>query len=1185
MNMKTVLSARIAAIGIICLSLNLVSAYGQGNVGTIIGHVGDQSGGAILGATVTLLNPATNERRTVETNDQGDYVFNSVRPATYKLSAEFKGFKVANRENVILQVAEKVSVNFTLEPGELNQTVDVTGESPLLQPASSSLGSVIAEQTIVQLPLEGRNVYELVTLVPGASTSFNYGARQIADPSVRLSGGAGISLNQISINGGRNLTNEFLLDDVPNTTMGFNGVAITPPLDAVQEFNVLTNSFPAKYGRSGGGLTTVVTKSGTNEIHGAAWEFLRNDNLDANDFFSNRSGAKLPEFKQNQFGVAAGGPIIKNKTFVFGSYEGFRQITGGNLLLTVPTALQKQGDFSQTFRSDGSLFKIYDPFTTHKDPATGNFVRDQFMGCDGKTPNVICSDRLDPVAAKVLQYFPDPNLPGDPLTNTNNLTTPAGTRQITDAFQIRVDHNLTERQRIFGRFSMDRQHFDPSNALGNAADFNATPFQNRHRGLTLSYTNTLNPTTVLNIRYGLVREKQRNDSASSGFDVTQIGLPASLKDQFEAPLFPRFDISGYTSLGTQFFSLVDRANTTQSLAANFSKVIGRHSIETGMDLRLIQGALFQAGWPSGQFAFDPGFTNGPDPFGGSGDGSSFASFLLGTTGSGFASYDPRWFFTTKYYAFYVQDDIKVSSKLTLNVGLRYDYEAPLEDRFNQLSYVDLKSEIPISVTPVDVGLGLGSRPSGPLTGGAGFPGVGGVGKGVSESDRNDFGPRFGLAYAINNKTVIRTAYGIIYPGTGADNSGNFPTIQGFNPLTTTVTSPDGITPFNLPDRKFLLSNPFPNGLRPVDGSSKGLMTSLGDANTGFARNDRHAYFQQWNFGVQRELPGNMLVEAAYVGAHSVKLQDFAGNQLNALPDQYLALGNSLFDSLPNPFFGVAPTNSALGSSDTITRQQLLKPFPQFTGVTEQAAHSSSSSYNGFQLKVQKRFSRGLSLLLSYTTSKLIDNSSATDGPNAYTVSHQDLNNLRLDRSLSALDRSQVFHLNYIYELPFGRGKALGNNLNAPVASYLVSGWELSSIMTFATGFPLAIGCGVCVFPANRPNLIGDPNQGATGSAESRLDRYFNIDAFAVNTPFQYGTASRVLPNTRGPGQANFDFSLVKNTKIHERYRIQFRAEFFNAFNRPEFGPPDRSFGSSTFGLINSQVNIPRQIQFGLKFYW
>src|SRR5262245_36995059 len=384
----------ITAIAMMCLSLNSISVYGQGNVGTIIGHVGDQSGGAILGATVTLLNPATNEKRTVETNEQGDYVFNGVRPASYSISAEFKGFKVANKENIILQVAEKVSVNFTLEPGAITQTVDVTGESPLLQPASSSLGSVIAEQTIVQLPLEGRNVYELVTLVPGASTSFNYGARQISDPSVRLSGGAGISLNQISINGGRNLTNEFLLDDVPNTTMGFNGVAITPPLDAVQEFNVLTNSFPAKYGRSGGGLTTVVTKSGTNNIHGAGWEFLRNDNLDANDFFSNRSGAKLPEFKQNQFGVAAGGPIIKNKTFVFGSYEGFRQITGGNLLLTVPTALQKQGDFSQTFRPDGTLFKIYDPFTTRKDPATGNFVRDQFMGCDGKTPNVICLSRF-----------------------------------------------------------------------------------------------------------------------------------------------------------------------------------------------------------------------------------------------------------------------------------------------------------------------------------------------------------------------------------------------------------------------------------------------------------------------------------------------------------------------------------------------------------------------------------------------------------------------------------------------------------------------------------------------------------------------------------------------------------------------------------------------------------------------
>jgi hypothetical protein len=1118
----------------------------------------------------------------VQTDERGDYIFNGVRPATYTVSAEFKGFKTIVRENVILEVAKKVRENFSLEPGEITQTVEVQADAALLQPGSSSLGSVIAERTIADLPLSGRNVFELVQLAPGTTPSFNYGANKVSDQLTRIGAGPGVPLNQISINGSRNLTNDFLLDDVPNTAMGYNGVAIIPPVDAVQEFNVLTNSFSAKYGRTGGGLTTVVTKSGTNSFHGTAWEFLRNDNLDANDFFANRSGKELGEFKQNQFGVAAGGPVIRNRTFVFGSYEGFRQITGGQLFLTVPTALQKKGDFSQTFRPDGSLYQIYDPFTTRKEG--DNFVRDQFMGCDGKTPNVICPDRFDPVAAKLLQYFPDPNLPGDPFTNTNNYISQAGSRQITDSILIRLDHNLTDRQRIFGRFSLDRQHFNPANVLGNIADFNADPFVNRHRGLTLSYTNTLNPTTLLNVRYGLVRERQLNDSYSSGFDVTSIGFPASLKDQFETPVFPRFDIGGFTSLGSQFFSLVDRASTTQSLAANLSKVVGRHSIEAGMDLRLIQGALFQAGWPSGQFAFDAGYTDGPDPFGGAGNGSAFSSFLLGTTSFGISAFDPHWYFTNKYYAFYLQDDIKVSSKLTLNVGLRYDYESPLEDRYNQLSFVDFQSDIPISVTPVDVGLGLGLRPQGPFRGGAGFPGVGGIGQGVTLPERKDFGPRFGLAYSINEKTVIRTGYGIIYPGSTADNSGNYPTIQGFNPQTSTLTSPDGLTPFNLPDRKFLLSNPFPNGLRPIEGSSKGLLTSLGNGNTGFARNDPHAYYQQWNFGIQRELPGNLLVEAAYVGSHGVKLQDFAGASFNVLPDQYLELGNSLFESLPNPFFGVLPENSSLGASPTVTRQQLLLPFPHFTGVTEQAAHRASSSYHGFQLKVQKRISHGLSALVSYTASKLIDDASASDGPNAFTVGHQNLNNLRLDRSVSALDRSQILRVSSIYELPFGRGKPLGSGLTNPIISQLLSGWQVSSIISFATGFPIGMGCAVCEFPANRPDLVGDPNQGASGPAQSRLERYFNVDAFKVNTPFRYGTAPRVLPNTRGPGQANADISLIKNTKFGER-SIQFRGEFFNAFNRPEFGQPDRSFGSATFGLINYQANVPRQIQFGLKFYW
>jgi len=325
-----------------------------------------------------------------------------------------------------------------------------------------------------------------------------------------------------------------------------------------------------------------------------------------------------------------------------------------------------------------------------------------------------------------------------------------------------------------------------------------------------------------------------------------------------------------------------------------------------------------------------------------------------------------------------------------------------------------------------------------------------------------------------------------------------------------------------------------------------------------------------------------------VGAHSVHLQDYSGNQLNSLPDQYLALGNSLFESLPNPFFGVLPENSSLGASSTTTRYQLLRPYPQFTGVNEQSSHRASSSYNGFQLKVQKRFSQGLSALLSYTASKLIDDGSASDGPNAYSVGavgHQNFNDTGLDRAVSALERSQVMRLSFNYELPFGSGKPLGRSISNSLARQIVNGWEVSSILAFATGYPIGIGCGVCSFPASRPDLVGDPNQGASGPAQSRLDRYFNVDAFSVNQSFAYGTAPRTLPSTRGPGQANTDISLVKNTKWGERFRLQFRAEFYNAFNRPEFGPPDRSFGSATFGQISTQVNIPRQIQFGLKFYW
>jgi hypothetical protein len=1150
--------------------------YGQTNVGSIFGHVEDSSHGAIAGASVTIVDPATNETTRTLTNGQGDFVFNSVRPATYRASAEHPGFSQTIRDNVVLDVAQKIRVDFTLQPGTLTQRVEVAATATLLQPGSSDLGTVIGSGTMEGLPLEGRNVYELVPLVPGTTPQPNYG--YISNGNTNLSGGPGISLNQISISGGRNLTNDFLLDDVPDTTMGFNGVAIVPPLDSVQEFNVITNAPSAKFGRTGGGLTTAITKSGTNEFHGDVWEFLRNDKLDANNFFANASGANLPPFRQNQFGGTVGGPILRNRTFFFGSYEGLRQAEGGQTLLTVPTDLQRTGNFSQTFNQDGSLMLIFNPFTTKQDPVTGAFSRAPFPG------NVIPVSMFDPVAKNLLQYFPEPNLPGNSITNANNFLSQAGYHNDTNFYLGRIDHNLTENQRLFARLTYDKQNYAGSNVLGNAADFNDVPFSNVHKGASLGYTNVLTPTTVLTVRYGILREEQNNRSGSQGFDIANLGFPNTLANQLELPVFPRFDIAGYTSLGTQYFTITDRNNTTNSLAASLSKVIGRHSIEVGLDLRVIQGALFQASWPAGQYQFTQSFTNGPDPNGGFPNGNGFASLLLGTYADGFAAYDPHWFFSQHYYAFYLQDDIKVNQKLTINAGLRWDYESPLSDRYNQLSFVNLNASVPLQgVTPVDVGYGLGTRPQTPYLGAVGFPGVNGVGKGVTQPRYGGWGPRLGFAYSINSKTVIRSGAAILYPGTTADNSGNYPTVQGFNPITNPVDTANGFTPFNNPDRAGLLSNPFPNGLNPVVGSSLGPLTSLGNSNTGFLRNDHQPTVQQWNFGVQRELPENMLVEAAYVGSHGVHLEDFSGAQFNALPDQYLSLGNALFDSLPNPFFGILPASSTVGASNTITREQLLLPYPYFTSVAGQAGHIATANYNAFQAKVQKRLSRGLSLLFSYSFSKSLDNASSTDSSSG--IGHQDFNNRRLDDSVSAFDRTNVANFSYIYELPFGRGKPIGGNLKLPVLAQLISGWKISGITSWASGLSLPMTCGICTFPANRPDLIGNPGAGVTGSTVSRLNDYFNTSAFAVNQTFAYGTAPRYLSSIRGPGQANTNFSAIKDTTFFERYRLEFRAEFFNLFNRVEFGLPDSNYGDTTFGQISTQVNIPRQIQFGLKLYY
>jgi len=1160
---------KISALAVVVLSL---TAMAQTNVGSVSGTITDSSGAIIPRASVTLFNPAKGEKTATISNSIGEYVFPMVRPGTYALTTEVKGFKTVVRENLVIQVAEKIRVNISLEPGELAQKIEVQAESPLLQPDTSSIGTVVSETSISNLPLNGRNVYDLVGLVPGVAPLDNFGSGAIPV------GGTG--LNQISINGGRNLTNGFSLDDVTNNLMGYNAVGAVPILDSVQEFNVLTNSYSAKYGRSSGGVITAVTKSGTNSFHGTLSEYLRNKALDANNFFANANGQPLAQFQQNQFGGTAGGPIKHDKTFFFGGYEGFRQILGGQTLTTVPTDREKQGDFSQTFAQDGSLKVIYNPFTTAP-ASSGGFSRVPFAG------NVIPSALFDTVSKNLLQYFPEPNVPGDPLTHANNYFASAPTHLNIDRYQLRIDHSFSDRNRLFGRFYYDNQTSTVGNTFHNIADPSGFGNYTTHTiGLSISDTISLTPTTVLNLRYGLIRQPNHATPPSVGFDPAQLGFPQSLVDQFELKMFPRFDIAGYTSMGAQYFSAFDIIPTTHSLAANLSKVIGRHSIEAGMDLQLIQGALFQASWPSGQYTFDPGFTNGPDPSNPNPDaGSGLGSLLLGTTSNGnnYAAYDPHWFFTNHYYSFYFQDDIKVNSKLTLNLGLRWDYESPLTDRYNQLSFVDLKSQIPLTVPQVTVP-GVGALPKQPFVGGGvGFPGVNGESNGAWLPKRKNFGPRVGFAYSVDSKTVIRSGYGITYPGTTADNSGNYPTIQGFNPITQSILAPDGFTPIQRSDRGFLLSNPYPSGLLPVAGSSLGLLTSAGNRNVGLKRDDAYAYVQQWNFGVQRELPADMLVEAAYAGSHGVHLSDYSGLNIDALPDQYLSLGNALYNSYPNPFLGILPANSALGGQPTITLQQLLLPYPEFTSVAGGPDHRTSSSYHAFQMKVQKRFSHGLTFLGAYTISKLIDDVSATDGPHNNGGTYQDNNNVRLDRAINLTDRSQYLVMSPVYELPFGAGKRFGSG--TPVLRQIIGGWTASAILTFGTGFPLSVTCGVCTFPATRPDLIGDPHKGISGSNEDRLNQWFNTAAFAQNQPFHYGTAPRTLPNLRTPGTANTDISLSKSTRITERFRTEFRSDFFNAFNRPMFGPPDTHYGDTTFGVISSQANQPRIIQFGLKLYW
>ena len=1132
-----------------------------GQVASLTGRVTDPSGAVVPQAGVSAHALGTGRNTVTETTSDGYYTLPSLPPGRYEVTISKTGFVPVKQAGLELAVGQIARLDIALKVGAIAETVEVQAQAPLLDSESATMGQVIGNRQVTELPLLGRNTYALAMLVPGVRPSAGVNNLVIDQ----------ISTVAYSINGQRANANEFLLDGAPNSAASQNQPVVNANPDMVQEFKVETNNFSAEYGRAAGGVFNVVTRGGTNQLHFSVYEFFRNDKLNANDFFANSSGTRPAPFRFNQFGGTVGGPVVipkvyngRNRTFFFINTEIARFIQGITFTAVLPDPRHLTGDFSQARLSDGRLVAIYDPATTAANPA-GGFVRAAFPG------NVVPANRIDPVARNFSRLFPQPTVAGAPL-GAINYTRTDGNRVPKDSYSFRGDHSFSDSNRIFARYSFDDTPYIRAPAYGqqnrNIAP-TAGPQVFTRWNSVVEDTHMFSPTMLGTFRYSASRLINNRRPYSDNFDITSLGLPSYMRGGMVDPLsLPAIVMTGYSVTGSVpniivggvigATDLIGFGHTLQSAQASLAKNLTRHTIKFGGEFRAIQFNSLQTGDQATNFSFSPSWTQGPNPTQSSAvAGLSLASFLLGIPGGG-VNPVPALAMTTKYHALFFQDSWKVTPKLTIHFGIRYDYEAPRTDRFNQLTNFDY------SATPTIQAEGL------TLRGGLTFVGVNGLGRQNANPDRNNIAPRLGIAYRVLPKTVIRAGAGLFYAGTTGVGGGAGPFgTSGFLAGTSILTSQDGLNPI------VKWSDPYPNGFNRPTGSSLGLGTLLGQSVGFFDRGNTVPYSGQWNLNIQHELPRTMLVELGYAGSRGVGF--FESLQLNQLPVALLAQGDALRQQVPNPFFGKIAVGTL--AQRNVARAQLLRPYPHFDGVTSQNASWATSSYHALEAKFEKRYASGLTLIASYTFSKLMDYGTGPFAGESLGASNtQDWTNLRAEWSSSSLDQTHRYILNAVYELPFFRKQS-------GLASKLLGGWQTGGIWMGFSGGPLGVTSAVnntfSQGGGQRPNWNGSNPCAVEGS----VNRWLDAGVFSTPPAYQFGSAARTFNGCRSDKTSQVDLTLTKNTRFAERWNLQFRAEFFNISNTPRFAPPVAAFGNAQFGRVNAQANLPRIVQFGMKLMY
>lgn len=1148
------------------------SVSAQKDTGSIVGTVKDSSGALIPEAKITVAETEKGTTFVTSSDASGEYVASPLNVGRYKVTVEKQGFKTAVAGPIELDVQQRAVVNVTLQVGEMLIKVEVNTAAPLLETETSELGQVVNNRQVVNLPLNGRNFAQLALLTAGTTPS---------EPGARDEGGYGFSAN-----GGRSLQNNFLLDGVDNNSnltdlLNETNYVIQPSVDAIQEFKVQTNAYSAEFGRGNGAIVNATIKSGANDVHGDFYEFLRNDKLDAKNFFDQTR----PEYRQNQFGVTIGGPVKfpgydgHNRTFFFGDYEGLRVRQGQTVTSTVPTDAQKGGDFSD----------LIDYTTTEVYPAGGPGAGSPVLDCNGKPTyagelfntrlsqdsaaslvtgvcgvpfqydpvsglplNKMLASQMDPLALRLAALYPEPNAD---ITKGYNFVSNPILNQDRNNFDIRVDHKISDKDTSFVRFSFEDQpsNIPPAfpNSLADGGGFFSGVEDNAYRSLALSETHLFSPRLVNEFRAGYNRIHSERLQFNSNKDVSgQLQFPGVPFVPLNGGL-PQLTFSDISTLGSPTFLPSLEIQNTFSYSDNLTLIRGKHSLKFGTEIRFEEFTIFQPASPRGNLNFGGGFVSNPATT--TGVVAGFAQFLLGIPDGGSITNLHNVDYLRPVYAFYGEDDIKLTPKLTLNLGLRYELFLTVKEKFNNQGTYDLSKQIlfvPKGVQSQFAQLTPTIAALVPLSATAS--------RGLINPDLNNFAPRIGFAYSITPRLILRSGFGIFY---GGEENGPYSNpSQGFNPpffVTQAFNQPCGFSDANpasvndctIPGLRFL-SQGFP-------------ASSLTDPNTPqlftLDPNLRTPYVTQWHLSTQYQLPSDTLFEVSYAGSKGTKLYAFLnGNQADP---------------------------SAVPGADFASR----RPIPTIDSAISLFNSSANSEYNALQVRTEKRFSKGLSFLAAYTWSHSLDEASNANLGAQNNDGYRWFKHPEWEHGNSDFDIRHRFVLSYLYELPFGQGKRFGSNATG-AADRIIGGWQVGGITSLSTGgwFTVtgSISAGAQSDGQQRPDQVSNPN-----GTPCVPGTFFNTCAFADPALGSFGSTGR---NTlRGPGLQIWDFSVFKNFRLTESKHFEFRSEFFNIFNHPNLqfaksGPQNSisttTFGTPQFGFLTA-ARPPRQIQFALKFYY